>query len=423
MPILSDAELVLGLSRHLAAYAGGLDKAALSEIEFAGWTYDLAFRLRGSTTSPAERIRAIGSDVGLGARPLRDVVVTLEQLGWVTVDRDPSGVPLFVTETMPPATELVTASGKVFDLLRFGGLEVAALSILRATTLQPLVAESAVEVAVAAGSDQEQAEAAVRHLVAVKLVRRVTTDDGRDVLYNPNVWTQGDEIASAALRAADANATREIGALIEEVSQRPALPEAHVKSTDERWIKFAVAQGLVQRSVIQTDNGDEQAFLFTPHVARDPFGGTARDASGQVRQLVGSMIYATTFARNQLWSPQLFLRRLIRDGIAGHASSIGTDYTMLEKAGIVRALPGSPGRFRMQLLQADIADDALKLLSIRDTENSGGGTPRGLSGQSGYVHVETGRARLAMSAESDEVEQRRLISALRDVSIRRTMGI
>jgi hypothetical protein len=400
-----------------------VDKAALSEIEFAGWVYDMAFRLRGSTTSPADRVRAIGSDVGLGSRALRDVVVTLEQLGWITVDRNATGEPLFVTETMPPAQNLVSASDRLFALLHFGGLELAALDVLRATTIQPLVESTAIESAMSAGATEEEAREAIRHLAAIKLVRRVVTEDARDVLYNPNVWTQGDEVASAALRAADARATREVQALIEEIAQKPALPEAHVSSTDERWIKFAVAQGLVQRSVIQTDEGDEQAFLFTPHVARDPFGGTAGDASGQVRQLVGSMIYATTFARYQLWSPQLFLRRLIRDGVAGHASSIGTDYTMLEKAGIVRALPGSAGRFRMELLQSDVAEDALRLLSSSGSDGTGAGTPRGLSGQSGYVHIETGRARLAMSAESDEIEQRRLISALRDVSIRRSMGI
>lgn len=60
----------------------------------------------------------------------------------------------------------------------------------------------------------------------------------------------------------------------------------------------------------------------------DPFGGTAGDASGHVRQLVGSMIYAATFARTKLYAPTAFLRKLIREGVAGDATSIGTDYPM-----------------------------------------------------------------------------------------------
>ena len=65
--------------------------------------------------------------------------------------------------------------------------------------------------------------------------------------------------------------------------------------------------GLIQRSVVQTTNGDEQRFLFSPHLGRDPFGTAATDPSGHVRQLVGSMIYASTFAAtNRLRSPSAF---------------------------------------------------------------------------------------------------------------------
>lgn len=423
MPILSDAELVLGLSRHLSAYAMGPDRAALGELEFAGWTYDVAFRLRGSTTSPAERVRAIATDVGLSARPLQQVMGTLEALGWVSVARDKDGLPVSISETMPPAAELVAASDRLFGVLSVGGLERAALALLRATTIQPLIADDAlVAAASGSGATDEQCADALRHLTAVGLVRRVTTDDGREVLYNPNVWTQGDDIAKIALRAADANATAEVQALLEELASNAALPEVHVTSTEPKWVKFAVSQGLVQRSVIQTSDGTEQGFLFSPHLGRDPFGGTAGDASGHVRQLVGSMIYATTFARDRLYWPDVFIRALIRNGVAGNVPSIGTDYPMLEKAGIVRVVPGTGSSYRMELLQSDVAEDALRLLS---TMKGSGNAPDAaiLRGQSAYVHIETDRARLAMSAATDEVEQMRLISALRDVSIRRTMGL
>lgn len=237
MPILSDAELVLGLSRHLSAYAMGSDRAALGELEFAGWVYDVAFRLRGSTTSPAERVRVIGTDVGLSARFLREVMATLENLGWLSVTRDDEGHAISVLETMPPAADLVAASDRLFGLLRVGGLEKAALALLRSTTMQPLVAEDALAAAAtASGASDEDCADGLRHLTAVGLVRRVTTDDGREVLYNPNVWTQGDEIAKSALRAADANATAEVQALLEELASNAALPEVHVTSTEPKWI-------------------------------------------------------------------------------------------------------------------------------------------------------------------------------------------
>jgi hypothetical protein len=423
MTVLSDAELTLGLSRHLGAYAMAPERAALGNLEFAGQVFEMAFRLRGSTTSPAARVSAIGLDASLQPRTLRDVLATMEELGWLSVNRDERGAPLSVNERIPAIPSLIAEGPRVLDMVAAEGVERAALHMLRATSMQPLLADVALEGAViAASGDEVAAQAALRHLTGVRLIRKVTAADAREVLYNPNVWTQGDRIADAALKAADAKATSEVGALLEEVAASPGMPEVHVKSTDAKWVAFAVTQGLVQRSVIQTSEGREQGFLFTPHLARDPFGMTGGDASGQVRQLVGSMVYAATFARYKLHSPDVFLRSLIDRGTAGDVSSIGTDYPMLERAGIVRVLPGSQSnRFRLELLQAEIAEEALTLLTARDPQTGAPAASAVLRGQRGYVHVERERARLALTADTDQIEEARLLAGLREVSTRRAM--
>lgn len=425
MTVLSEAELVLGLSRHLSAYAMTPERAALGNLEFAGQFFEMAFRLRGSTTSPAARVKAIATDASLMPITLREVLATMETMGWISVNRDPQGQPLSVNEQIPPIPALIAAGSTVLDMVGADGVERAALHLLRATTLQPLEVDDALQGAsAAAGGDGAAAEAALRHLTAVHLVRKVRPEDGtREVLYNPNVWTQGAQIADAALKAADAKATSAVRALLEEVAGSPGMPEAHVTSTEPRWVAFAVTQGLVQRSVIQTSEGKEQGFLFTPHLARDPFGKTGGDASGQVRQLVGSMIYAATFAQYKLDYPAVFLQRLIDWGVAGDASSIRTDYPMLEKAGIVRVVPGSASNYgRLELLQAEIAEEALTLLTSRDPQTGAPASSAVLRGQRGYVHVERERARLALVADTDDLEQARLLAALREVPIRRAMG-
>lgn len=421
MKVLSDAELTLGLSRHLGAFAMTPERAALGNLEFAGQVFEMAFRLRGSTTSPAPRVKAIGLDASLQPRTLRDVLATMEELGWISVNRDASGSPLSVNETIPAIPSLIEEGTRVLDMVAAESVERAALHMLRATSMQPLLTDEALEgAAIAARGEEEAAQAALRHLTSVHLVRKVIAADGREVLYNPNVWIQGDRIADTALKAADAKATGEVGALLEEVAANPGMPEVHVRSTEAKWVSFAVSQGLVQRSVIQTSDNREQGFLFTPHLARDPFGATGGDASGQVRQLVGSMMYAATFARYKLYDPAAFLRALISRGTAGDVSSIGTDYPMLERAGIVRVVPGSQSnRFRLELLQPEIAEDALALVTARDAR-TGALTASGLlSGQRGYVHTERERARLALTADPDEIEEARLLAGLREANTRR----
>jgi hypothetical protein len=182
--------------------------------------------------------------------------------------------------------------------------------------------------------------------------------------------------------------------------------------------------GLLQRSVVQTSGGDEQRFLFSPHLGRDPFGTVAGDPSGHVRQLVGSMIYAATFASWRLQNPAGFLYTLIRDGIAGNVPQIGQDYPMLETAGTIRVVPGSwANSFRMELLQADVAEAALGILDSRGQSrmpSSEEGTA--LGDQRSYSHLEQERARLAQQVAGDDADTRRLIDALRDTSARRSFG-
>ncbi|GAA2455684.1 hypothetical protein GCM10010191_88640 [Actinomadura vinacea] len=424
--MLSDAELVLGLSRHLSAYAAGPAKAGLEQLEFAGQVFDMAFRLRNSGTSTPERIRAIATEAYLGQRQLRDALATLETLGWMTVQRDRNNRPLAVTETIPAPALLVQAAPSILPAAGVTDCEWAALTILRATTLQPLLVDDALHTGTAAVDAQDQpvgdaaADEAIRHLTSIGLLKKIVTDDGMEVVFNPNVWGSDEKVAQAALYAAKARATSEVAALLEEVVAKPGMPETAVTATEPKWITFAVAQGLVQRSVIQTSTGEERSFLFTPHLNRSPFGATAGDASGQVRQLVGSMIYAATYAEYKLYNPAAFVSALIRNGEAGDASPIGTDYPMLETAGIVRVVPGTgDGRFRLELLQSEVAEDALQILSERDDSRGNPHDLAALRAQQRYGHIDRERARLALDARTDDVEQERLISALRDETTRR----
>lgn len=426
MALLNDAELVLGLSRHLSAFQMSSDKAALENLESAGWVLDMAFRLRGSTVNSPERVRAIALDVKLGPRSLKSVIATLESMEWVAVERDTAMNPVSLDETVPVPGTLLAALPKLLGVLQVSPEEYAAVDLLRSTSLRPQLSEEALHSAASAvgvNGSSEAAAAALRHLCSVELVRRVRAEDGREVFYNPHIWTQGDNIANAALRAADARASAEISALIEEVGANPGIPEVHVKSTEARWIKFAVAQGLIQRSTIQTASGAEQGFLFTPHLSRDTFGSNVADPSGQVRQLVGSMVYAATFAQYRLNQPDVFLRALINRGLAGNTSNIGTDYPMLEKAGIVRVVHGyGQDRYRLELLQADVAEQALQLMVGRTSGGTGSADLRTLAGQHSYGHVERERARLALTTDVDKNEEARLLAALREIPSTRSRG-
>jgi len=111
--VLSDAEVLLGLSRHLSAYALSPSTAALEQLSFAGWVYEMAWRLRGSGVSSPERVEAIAVEARISRRRLLgDVLPTLETLGWVSLQRKADGALHAVVEVIPPAAELLSAPAR-----------------------------------------------------------------------------------------------------------------------------------------------------------------------------------------------------------------------------------------------------------------------------------------------------------------------
>jgi hypothetical protein len=418
--MLHDAELLLGLWRHLSAYSASPSTAALGSIEAAGKIYEVAWRLRGSGVSSAQRVRAIALEGKIRTYELEQLILpALQQLGWVRVSRDNQGSVVSVDDVIPPVEQLVASASTVLQITMPDAVQLAALEILRATSHQPLERDAAIEAASRHG--EEAAVEALRHLSAINLVRGVRADDGRTAVFNPNIWVGDSEVTQAALRTEDARVRKEVGALLEEVIIYPGIPESSVTSTEQKWIDFAVSQGLIERSVVSTSEGDEKRFLFSPHLYRDPFGGPRRDTSGHVRQLVGSMIYAATFARYKLRNPAAFVRSLINYGEAGDASPIGTDYPMLETAGIVRVIPGrTQGRFSLELLQADVAEGALVILSEREEGATGNSQiASGLRSQRSYTHIERERAQLALETPTSDADLTRLVAALRQTTGKR----
>jgi hypothetical protein len=184
---------------------------------------------------------------------------------------------------------------------------------MRATSIQPLERQAALRTG--SGHGDEAAERALSCLITLNLVREVQSEDGRTAVFNPNIWVGDAEMVTAALRTEDARVQREVGALIEEVMASPGIPEEHVKSTEQRWIDFAVNAGLVERSQVLATS-DKTPLYATP-ASRPVRCRPPRDPSGHIRQLVRSMIYASTFASWTLNSPGAFLHVLIRDGEAG----------------------------------------------------------------------------------------------------------
>ncbi|QIK04713.1 hypothetical protein G7Z12_37700 [Streptomyces sp. ID38640] len=416
--MLTTAELVLGLSRHLSAYGASQPKADLGQLEFAGKIIELAVRVRGSAVSTPERVAALGLDAGISKREVqRELLPALETLSLVDLERDSDHVVRAVSERVPPLPELFDRADAILAIAMPEPLERMAMEVLRQTTLMPMTVPTALEACASLGTE-ELACRAIEDLQSLHLCALQRSADGDEVLFNPNVWAVDKDHSHAAVQAENGAVRAALSGLLEEVSATAGFPEASVTSADKKWIDFAVSQGLLLRSLVTTASGEERSFLFSPHMGRSAFDApTGADPSGHVRQLIGSMMFANRYASNRLFAPTAFLRKLIRNGEAGDASNIGTDYSMLETAGIVKVEPAySYSKF--VLLQADVAEQAVTYL---DNTGSGGTASGGLRGQRSYLQPEIERARRLVQPSKDAIPSP---SASQDIlaALRQEMG-
>lgn len=109
--------------------------------------------------------------------------------------------------------------------------------------------------------------------------------------------------------------------------RRPAGDPGEARHIDRAEVdRLRGLPGTRRASVVQTSDDSEEGFLFSPHLRRDAFGAASTDPSGHVRQLVGSMIYASTSASYKLRSPGAFLYSLLRTRCWRPACSTSSSY-------------------------------------------------------------------------------------------------
>ena len=410
--MLSKAEILLGLKRHLNIFQTGPDRLKLSQLELAGKILDMAIRLRGSGVSSINRVSAIGFDVGANRLELKEVLAILETLDLIECQRTANGEIKAVSEVMPPLSELLKLADSILGIARPEPDERAVIAILDATTRMPITRSTAIEIG-SSISNEESASNAIDILKALHLLNVVRTEDGSVVVFNPNIWASNVDYTKVALQSENSKLRRKLEGLIEEVNSSNGLPQKSVQSAEPGWIDFAISQGLVQRCVVKTSNDKEVALLFTPHMGKDAFNQSQNiDPSGHVKLTIGSMVYARDFASVRLNSPVAFLNKLIRDGEAGDASAIDSDYIMLEKAGIVRVRPAAR-YFKLELLQSDIVEEAIRYLD--DPVGSRSFSLQGIGNQYRYMYPETERAEIKIAKNLDNSKAaRHLVTALRE---------
>ena len=245
------------------------------------------------------------------------------------------------------------------------------------------------------------------------------------VIYSPLIW--GDKISKAgkALSHLKADRREVLLKLVDMLREYQGMPYASA----ERWVSqqghpnliaFAVGIGLIDKTQILVADGSQNEFLTTPHIYGELAATQGRDVCDRVRLFLDSIRHGQHYGNwytGKISDPSLLLSKLVDTGEIGPCTAIGTDYQLVEKAGIVdvKASKMKPGQFVMELVQEDTVKLVLDIVARKAAFAAGTAPARGACAQSSFVSAEGTRAKLGEQPQRVREAEQEILRNLREM--------
>lgn len=245
------------------------------------------------------------------------------------------------------------------------------------------------------------------------------------VIYSPLIW--GDKISKAgkALSHLKADRREVLLKLVDLVREYQGMPCVSA----EKWVAqqghadlvaFAVGVGLLDKTQIVVADGSHKEFVTTPHIYGELAATQGKDVCDRVRLFLDSIRHGQHYGdwyTGRISDPSRLLSKLVDAGEIGPCTAIGTDYQLVEKAGVVDVKPSKlkPGQFVMELVQEDTVKLVLDIVAKRTAAMAGTVAISGACAQSSFVSAEGTRATLGEQPQRVRNAEQEILRSLREM--------
>ncbi|MDQ3688631.1 MAG: hypothetical protein M3406_01070 [Chloroflexota bacterium] len=376
----------------------------------AGMAMDLALRIRrhGSLT-----YGAVAQFAALAAIPETDlrllILPALSNAQMIELLTDDAGRVVEIEEAVGVSRPILEQASQVWEIFGPSDHERCLIASSDLLSYLPLTESAHRDVLQSEGHREELHVPAFKALRAVGMLRSEQSQRlGEPVLYSPYVW------GSEAIRIGEfmqslPPAEREVlGGLSRTVADRPGSSVDEL-APSHALLSAARKVGLIDATRVVTTGGLDKAFAFSPAMETRLTTGAA-DTVHARKLFVAHILYGHRYGHpgtGRIVAPTVLVGSLIRNGSVGPATAIRTDYPLLEAQGIVRVREERTGRAYLELVQEDVARDALELLTMALGEDVSGKTESAIEAlwvPGAFVTPEMDRARLPEVPAGAEAE-------------------
>lgn len=243
------------------------------------------------------------------------------------------------------------------------------------------------------------------------------------LLYSERLWKKLDHKMLHALPSFKPDDKAFIESIILRVKDQQGYPEDLLVNEAKRYhsehlLNFSIHVGLLNRTAVIVKNGTKKYFLTTPHFysqVEEEFGA---DACDKVKLFLDSIRHGQYYgddATGRIRSPEALLQSFIDRGYLSGCSAILTDYTMAEKAGIIKVCKGySYKDTSMHMVQKDVIEKTYEIIKYKEIKSMNSMPINSFDTEGSFSSVQENRASLAeLPGEMAEAE-REMINSLRE---------
>ena len=253
------------------------------------------------------------------------------------------------------------------------------------------------------GFTEQEAEDALRLARAVGLNLDAPSDELNElVVFSPYVWGTKQLSLATFLGNLPPNEREALLGMSEQVLSTPGLHLSKLNA-NPAIIRSAQNVGLIQAATVQSATGASSTYVFSPLLEVEDNTCTTTEAFHLRKLFVAHILFGRDSAAmggGRIDDPAVLVNALLRKGMVGPATNIGTDYHLLEAAGVVAVEPNDQGRAFLRLVKPEIAESALTWIR-RITDTSGTADLTRGQRPATFITPEDGRTKESLGASHE----------------------
>ncbi|PIH57522.1 hypothetical protein [Paenibacillus sp. LK1] len=421
----------IATQKHLKEFR--TDSSNLDEFDglnVAGKAGRLLGVLRGnSQIGNIKKIEKMANQVGISRQELHKIV--LPHLAdasdkKVKILRSSAGDIVGVEEYVFTNSSVLEITGEVFERSNPSSVERLTIETMDETKKIPYLHRDLTELLTGRGFLEQDINLAFTLQNQFRLIQMLSKTNSTDkIISNEYVWGPNHEKIAMAVSNLDMDNKQSLKEVIEIIQYAQGHPLEKLPPLDEKLIMLAKKTGMINPIVILSSRGLQKEFGFSSNLLGS--GGYDDDILDDVKLLLASIRFGEHYTPySTIESPEKFLRFLLDRGKIGPHAANETDYTLLEKKGIIKVTYGTKysywrqrneSGYFLELIRRDVAEAALEIVKSADYHLAGETDIRQygeLADTGSYISPEESRIKLGEVPDQVKEAEEYLNQVLRD---------